>query len=210
MKQIDGNITCNKSISAEIGFITPIIESAILGTGAIDASINTSKESMSAVINAIDTYAITSGATTEYEEGDYIPNEDDPRPTIYFKRIHNETPFLAVISDTTGVFDSTSQTMYSGVFFDFYRAFGVPIPYTPTSNKYGIWYYIYRGNYASGFSFSAAYLDHAFEDTDQFNSTHPRYYCTESFFRPYSFNPFRYFRKNRTYKWYAIWRCKDG
>lgn len=145
-------------------------------------------------------------AGIEYESGEVILQSDSSHPIISFSRQHNETPILAVIADADGSVSNTTQTVWSGVYFDFYKAFGEPIAINDSEPKFGSWYYTYKGSYSSGLATSAILFDYGYDNPSSSNYRYSRFYCTESEFKPYSNSATRYFKRDRLYKWYAIWR----
>lgn len=203
-KIIDGKITGEQTLESSLISITPVIETVITGNKNMDGFLVGAGSSISAAINKVDTYVDTTGL--EYESGQLVLTSDNWHPSIRFARKHDETPVIAAISDAEGSTNNTAQTMWTGVYFDFYKLFGVPISITSSEPKYGAWYYTYKGNYSSGLYSSALLFDYGYENPLATNYRYSRYYCTEAEFKPYSYSTTRYFRRNRTYKWYAIWR----
>lgn len=207
-KIIDGRITGEKTLESSLISIIPVIETAITCDNNLEGFLASADSSISVAISKVDTYVDTTGL--EYESGRLVLTSDSWHPTIRFARKHDEAPVIAVIADADGDVNTTAQTMWSGVYFDFYKLFGAPISINSSDPKYGSWYYTYKGNYSSGLYSSALLFDYGYDNPLATNYRYARYYCTESEFTPYSYSTTRYFRRNRTYKWYAIWRCKDG
>lgn len=146
------------------------------------------------------------GGTTGlvYESGTYTPTSDSAQPTISFANTHSTTPFFVCMSDTSAASGITSNSNTSFVFFDMYRLTGSGYPYSTSATRYAIAYYGYRSS--NGHTVSSVQIQYNSDNTGTSSTSYSRYWVTASNFHPYSNSSSRYWRKNRNYKWIAVWK----
>ena len=141
-----------------------------------------------------------------YETGTYTPTTDIKQPTITFSNTHSTTPIFVGLFDTKGTNTDATNTNYSFMYFDIYRAFGTGIPYNSSSLRYGIYMMTYRGTSTSSVaSVTTGHVQYNSDNTGASSSSYSRYFATETGFKPLT-NSNRYWRSDRTYKWIAIWK----
>ena len=162
-----------------------------------------------ATLDDFDTYiAQISGGSSglEYESGTYIPTADIARPTISFSKTHSVPPSIVSIYDVSTTFPSTSSNICMD-YVDVYRMFSsTGYPYTSTSptQRYATVTYFYRG---AGNALSVGSQPCLYDsDTASSGSSYAKYYVDTTGFQPTTASTSRYWRKDRTYKWIAIWK----
>ena len=143
------------------------------------------------------------GSGLTYEQGTYTPTSDIARPTISFANSHSTTPILVAMSDTSSYSSITSNSNTAFIFFDMYRLTGVGFPYSTSSQRYELAGYVYRSSSSS--TGVIAQVSYNSDNTGASQTTYSRYWVTESAFYPNSNSTSRYWRKNRSYKWIAVW-----
>ena len=143
------------------------------------------------------------GSGLEYETGTYTPSSDSARPTISFSKTHSTFPILVAMVDTSAASGITSNSNTSFVFFDMYALTGGGYPYSTSATRYAIAYYSYRSSNSSTGSITQVQYNNG--NTSDSSTSYSRYWATQSNFHPYSNSTSRYWRKNRTYKWIAVW-----
>lgn len=142
------------------------------------------------------------GSGLDYETGTYTPVSDTVQPTINFSKTHTSMPVFIYLQDT-GTFNSTSNSNYIFLYIDWQLLIGNQIYITSSSVQYGMVWYEYRSS--SSTSRGQTFLTVPSSDTDDTGTGKPRYYATESHFKPSSVSTSRYWRTGRTYKWIAVW-----
>ena len=161
-----------------------------------------------ALIDNYDTYIaqISGGGVTglEYETGTYKPSEDIARPTISFSKTHTNPPALLSIYDVGDDFPDTNSNVYMN-YVDPYRLFGSGYPSNTTpSIRYATVIYSYRG---TGTSLNTGTTHCQYNsDTASSGTSYAKYYVDTTGFQPYCSSSTRYWRKDRTYKWIAVWK----
>lgn len=174
-----------------------------------------------AVIDDLPTYiaSIPSGGVSgfEIEEGTYTPTADEGAPVIPFARTHDTMPFFVAISDasrtsTSGSIGATTNTFYDLIYFNWKNLFNATQPRyvsASTTKRYGIVYRVYGGS--SEVSTTAnSDLTALDTSTDTSSSTYPRYWVTPSEFMPRALagSVTIKFKKNKAYKWIAVWKTE--
>jgi len=148
---------------------------------------------------------VPSGGGLVYETGTFTPTEDIVRPTITFSNTHTEPPMFAMVSDTTGVYDDTANTIYEYVYADWYRFAGYGAYASSTSQNFGLSFARQRTTSTTAFaSSSSLFTNNSDVSTDSPNS-YPRYYVSETYLKPQGSSTV-YFRVGHTYKWIAVWK----
>ena len=145
------------------------------------------------------------GGGLEYETGTYTPSEDIARPTINFTNTHTSMPLFVSIEDNTDTYDATSNTNY--VFcYECWDVYHNKIWASESSYYYGKVTWNYRASNAAAI-ISGAGVSFLYPSTDSTSSNNnfPRYWVTETGFKPYTNSTTRYWRAGRTYKWIAVW-----
>lgn len=145
------------------------------------------------------------GGGLEYETGTWTPTADIARPTINFTKTHTSMPLYVSLEDNTDTYDATSNTNY--VFC--YECWGVyhnKIWASESSYHYGKVTWSYRASNATSITPGAGVnLIYPSTDSASSNNQFPRYWVTETGFKPYTNSTTRYWRAGRTYKWIAVW-----
>lgn len=139
-----------------------------------------------------------------YESGIYTPTADTAVPTISFSNSHTDCPFFAMIGDADGYLNTANSNIR--VIY-VYTADICGEIYTSSSNIfYGEVRYAYRGSNGSSLSTSTSTLSYPSSNTGTSSFSYPRYWVTPSAFKPQTSSNSRYWRKNRNYKWIAVWK----
>lgn len=146
------------------------------------------------------------GGGLVYESGTYSPTVDIARPTISFTGTHTEAPIMIMMTDATGTYDATTYSNYYFEYMDFEKISGAGI-YTNTSGqRYGWVNFQYRTSSATAISYNTNHLTRPSSNSGDSTASYPRYWATETGFKPYTASDSRYWRAGRTYKWIAVWR----
>ncbi len=162
-----------------------------------------------ALIDAYATYIsqISGGSSgLTYETGTYTPSENIATPTITFTNAHTEAPIYVGIFDTTDTTDQTTNTNYAWEYFDHYKMWGTSLPYSSTGLRYAFIFYYYRSTSTTATTTSWIQCSNNSDNTGDGDTNYPRYWVTETGFKPNSNSTARYWRASRTYKWIAIWK----
>ena len=192
-KYLEGDITLT-----DITTIANLITKSISANGTYNASSDNADGYSSVTVN------ISGGNSgLDYESGTYTPTDDAARLTISFSKTHTTNPILVAMSDTSSYSNLASDSNTTFVFFDMYRLTGSGFPYSSSAERYAIAYYTYRSSNSS--SCSGVQISHNSDDTGSSQTSYSRYWATASAFYPYSNSSSRYWRKDRNYKWIAIW-----
>ena len=138
------------------------------------------------------------GSGLVYESGTYSPSADIARPTIRFSNSHSTRPFAVVIAQTSGTVTSQNSNLFYAI-FSWYDAYGTTLTYGSTTayarNAFG-----YRTSSSATWN---GYTQTALTGTA---TSAVEYNLTASAFYPYTGSSSRYWRKNNTYKWIAVWK----
>ena len=146
------------------------------------------------------------GGGLVYESGTYSPTVDIARPTISFTGTHTEAPIMIMMTDAKGTYDATTYSNYFFEYMDFEKFSGAGFYVSTSSIRYGWVNQQYRNTSATGISSGSSHLTHPSSDSGDGSSSYPRYWATETGFKPYTGSASRYWRAGRTYKWIAVWR----
>lgn len=147
-----------------------------------------------------------SGGGLVHEEGTWKPESDIARPTISFTGTHTSSPVYIMFADMTGTADGTARTSYYWIWTDPWRKWGQGVPYTNNELRYVYILYAYRGTTAnSAVTLANTQLQYTSDTSGSSSATYPKYWCTNTSFKPYTGSTSRYWRAGRTYKWIAIW-----
>lgn len=141
----------------------------------------------------------------DYETGTYTPTADIARPEIKFSKTHTTTPILVAMADQSAASGITSSSNVLFVFFDPYRMFGSGYPYSTSATRYSVAYYSYRSS--NSFTAASTAISYNSDSTTDTGTSYSRYWANASGFHPYSNSTSRYWRKNRSYKWIAVWKA---
>lgn len=147
--------------------------------------------------------AVAGGGGLVYETGTYAPSVDTAAAdaSISFANTHTSMPIAIIMADVTGT-EPDSYSFLEWTYLDTYRMFQGTFWYS-SSQRYGINLYLAKTGTAStnglyGFSYSS-------DNTGSSSYTYPRYFVSETGFRPGRNGSSYYWRTGRTYKWIAIW-----
>ena len=191
-KYLEGDISLT-----DVTAIANLITKSISANGTYNASSDNADGYSSVTVN------VSGSGGLEYESGTYTPTSDTARPTISFSKSHTTTPILIAMSDTSSYSGITSNSNTAFVFFDMYRLTGSGFPYSTSAQRYAIAHYTYRSSNSS--TCSGLQVSYNSDNTSSSQNSYSRYWATASNFHPYSNSSSRYWRKDRNYKWIAIW-----
>ena len=144
------------------------------------------------------------GSGLPYETGTYKPSEDTARPTISFTNTHTKMPIFILMVDNDGYLSTSNTGMY-WYYINWEQLFS-PVYPSETSYRYGEERHSYRSTNATTITGTNTSITYPEANTTTSSNTYPRYWVTESGFRPYCSSSSRYWRANRNYKWIAIWK----
>ena len=149
--------------------------------------------------------AVSGGGGCEYETGTYTPTADIARPSISFSKTHSTTPILIAMHDVSGESTITQNSNLVFVYYDAYRMWGIGFPQSTSARRVATAYFTYKTS--SSISNSGTVVTYNSDNAGSSDKSYSRYWATESGFHPYSNENSRYWRKNRDYKWIAIWKA---
>lgn len=141
------------------------------------------------------------GTTLEYETGTYTPTADIARPTISFTKTHTKAPSLVVFADTSDPTTLTAtnvQIVFIAVMYT--DTIGTSAIYDGTNYCTGGVYYRYKTS--SSFTQGSSWFK---TNASSGTSNDINYWIKNTEFYPSSYSQTRYWKANRTYKWYALW-----
>lgn len=198
------------SLTFPTDFITAI--NAISGGGGstLIAKSITANGTYNATDDSADGYSqvtvnVPTGGLT-FETGTYEPSADTPGEKILFTNSHSEAPAFVMMVDATGTADTTSNTNMQFVWYDYYKLYGVGMPWSSSAFRYATAFYIYRVSSATALTQGATHCAYNSDNAGSGGINYPRFWCDELGFTPNSASTSHYWRAGRTYKWIAIWR----
>lgn len=140
------------------------------------------------------------GGGLVYESGIYTPTEDIAQPTINFTNSHTDRPFIVIMQDMSGSSNiATQNSNLLCAMVNWYDFSGDGVYGSSSSANYAKIQYIYKTN---GIGSSTATIT----SLTGTNSSSISYWLSNTSFKPGSASTSRYWRKNRTYKWIAVWK----
>ncbi len=146
------------------------------------------------------------GGGLVFETGTYNPSADTAGEKILFANTHSEAPVFVHMVDATGTADTTSNTNMEFMWYDFYKLYGIGMPWSASAFRYATAFYIYRATNASALTYGAVNCTYNSDIQEASGINLPRFWVDELGFTPNSASTSRYWRAGRTYKWYAVWR----
>ena len=138
------------------------------------------------------------GSGLVYETGIYKPTADIARPTISFANSHTSAPFAIMITDMGTTTTSANSNLMWGI-LSWYHAFGFTYP-VGTDSYYARTSHTYR---TSSSTTAGGYTPRLLSGS---SVTAVEYFMTASAFYPYSGSTSRYWRKDVSYQWIAVWK----
>ena len=138
------------------------------------------------------------GSGLVYETGIYKPTADIARPTISFANTHQTAPFAVLIVDISNTTTSSNSNLVWGI-LSWYNAFGSTYV-SGSYNYYSRTMHIYR---TSSSTTAGGYSQSTLTGS---GTSAVEYNMTASAFYPYSGSASRYWRKNVSYQWIAVWK----
>lgn len=193
------------SIASEISRLQTAkanIKTSIEGKG-VSVPSNAKLDTYNTYINSIIQGSVTG---LIYEEGTYSPSSNIARPTISFANSHAEAPSIVIMYDVEGDHNTATYTNFGFTYIDFYKMWGVGIPYSSTAYRYELVTATYRGTSTSSTTVYTTQLTYNSDSDSDSNTNCAKYFVTNEGFKPYSNSTSRYWRSGRTYKWVAIWK----
>lgn len=138
----------------------------------------------------------------EYESGVWVPASDTANGTIPFSNVHSTLPAIYMIQDDAAT-QAPNNSCIMLIYANYAQFSGVPTV-IGSDNRYAI---IFVEAVSGTGTSSANYTrcKHPASDSGDSDTSYPRYWCTESELKPYSYNASRHFYASRQYKWIAIW-----
>ena len=139
-----------------------------------------------------------------YETGIFTPTSNIAKPSIPFAQERNTNPFFVMMVDCSTSSASTLPTSSSGIMWCLYRPpsfIGDAIITRKSSSLIGYTYAIVDYMYTGSSNTTTARV--LIDDTP--TSVSLDVFLTTSQFTPYMTSTSRYWRKDRTYKWIAVW-----
>ena len=118
----------------------------------------------------------------------------------------SEAPAFIMMVDATGTANTTSNTNMQFVWCDYYKLYGIGMPWSSSEYRYASAYYAYRATNTSALSVGGVHCSANSDNAGSGGINYPRFWTDELGFTPNSASTSRYWRAGRTYKWIAIWR----
>lgn len=146
-----------------------------------------------------------SGGLT-FETGTYEPTADTSGEKILFANSHSEAPAFIMMVDATGTTDTTANTNMQFVWYDYYKLYGIGIPWSSSAYRYATAFYVYRASSTTALTQGSVQCAYNSDNAGSGGINYPRFWADELGFTPNSASTSRYWRAGRTYKWYAIWK----
>lgn len=146
------------------------------------------------------------GGGLTFETGTYEPSADTSGEKILFTNSHSEAPAFIMMVDATGTANTASDTNIQFVWYDYYKLYGVGMPWSSSAYRYASAYYAYRATNTSALSVGGVHCSANSDNAGSGGINYPRFWTDELGFTPNSASTSRYWRAGRTYKWIAIWR----
>lgn len=140
----------------------------------------------------------------EYETGIFTPTSNIAKPNIQFSQARSTEPFFVMMVDCSTSSSSTLPTSSSGIMWCIYRPvsfIGNAIINRKSSSSIGYTYAIVDYMYTGSSNTTTARI--MIDDTP--SSASLDVFLTPSQFTPSMQSTSRYWRKDRTYKWVAVW-----
>lgn len=147
---------------------------------------------------------LTAGTLDElkYESGTWVPANDVVNGTIPFSKAHSKLPAIYIIQDD-GSTQAPNNSCITLIYANYGQFSGNPT-IVGSNNRYAS--ILIGALNASGTSAANyTHCTHPASDSGDSDKSYPRYWCTESELKPYSYDASRYFYASRQYKWIAIW-----
>lgn len=142
----------------------------------------------------------------EFETGTYEPPADTAGEKILFANSHSEAPAFIMMVDAKGTASSTNNSNMQFVWYDYYKLYGIGMPWSSSAYRYASAYYAYRATNASALSVGGVHCSANSDSPGSGGINYPRFWTDELGFTPNSASTSRYWRAGRAYKWIAIWR----
>lgn len=146
------------------------------------------------------------GGGLTFESGTYEPSADTTGEKILFTNSHSEAPAFIMMVDATGTANTTTNTNMQFVWCDYYKMYGVGMPWSASAYRYASVYYAYRATNTDALSVGGMTCPYNSDNAGSSGINYPRFWTDELGFTPNSASTSRYWRTGRTYKWIAIWR----
>lgn len=146
------------------------------------------------------------GGGLTFESGTYEPSADTTGEKILFTNSHSEAPAFIMMVDAKGTADTTANTNMQFVWYDYYKMYGVGMPWSASEYRYASAYYAYRATNTSALSVGGVHCAYNSDNAGSGGINLPRFWTDELGFTPNSASTSRYWRAGRTYKWIAVWR----
>ena len=178
-----------------------LITKSITENGTYNASSDSADGYSSVTVNVP-----TGGGGLTFESGIYKPSADTSGEKILFVNSYSEAPAFIMMVDATGTANTTSNTNMQFVWYDYYKLYGVGMPWSSSAYRYASAYYAYRATNTSALSVGCVHCSANSDNAGSGGINYPRFWTDELGFTPNSASTERYWRAGRTYKWYAIWK----
>lgn len=157
-------------------------------------------------MSIFNSFAALAGGGAEIETGVFFPNSAQTRPVISFAKEHSSLPIFVEIQLDDGV-NTTANTTHAWWIVLWSPLTGHPL-YPSTSvtstGAYGYSGSFYRTTSSTSLSSTSNVMNDSPDKTESLTTQSPRYYLSESNFRPLGSTGNAYFR-SYAYKWIAVW-----
>lgn len=141
-----------------------------------------------------------------YEIGSVTTDSDLEVLTGNFSGTYENGPTIIIVADSSNAYSDSTQSNSTCVYIDYYKLFGVDIPWTSSVKRPSLSYASYRGG--SDSSSFAGYPDILYnsDSTHDTDSNYARWWAdSASFHVKTGSNVTRRWKANKTFKWVAIW-----
>lgn len=178
-----------------------LIAKSITANGTYNATDDSADGYSSVTVNV----PTGSGGLT-FESGTYEPSADTTGEKILFTNSHSEAPVFIIMVDATGTANTTTNTNMQFVWYDYYKLYGVGMPWSASEYRYASACYAYRATNTASLSVGGIHCLYNSDNAGSGGINYSRFWTDELGFIPNSASTSRYWRAGRTYKWIAIWR----
>lgn len=192
-------VSAINAISGGVG--STLIAKSITANGTYNATDDSADGYSSVTVNVP-----TGGGGLTFESGTYEPSANTSGEKILFANTHSEAPAFIMMVDATGTADTSSNTNMQFVWYDYYKLYGIGMPWSASAYRYASVYYAYRATNTSVLSVGGVHCPYDSDNAASSGINNPRFWTDELGFTPSSASTSRYWRAGRTYKWIAIWR----
>lgn len=151
------------------------------------------------------------GGGEQIETGTWKPSENVSRGEILFTKQHETPPVIVCLADAEDEQGANTVQANSNILFIFAdvkrmfdRGYYYALGGDASISAFNSCTVLYRTSSASGVSTGALSVPYGINETGS-STQYARYFVNETRMFPYGSSATKYWRKDRTYKWIAVW-----